>query len=48
MLDYVYGAHSVLEVGLRDLDNFFHISYLYIENFWVYVKGYACDNEVKY
>ena len=26
-------AHLVLEVGLRDLDNYFHISYLYIENF---------------
>ena len=30
-------THLVLEVGLRDLDNFFHNSYLYIENFCVYV-----------
>ena len=33
MLDCVY-THLVLEVGLRDLDNSFHISYLLIENFW--------------
>jgi len=24
-------AHLVLEVGLRDLDNSFHISYLYVQ-----------------
>ena len=34
MLGCVY-AHIVLEIGLRDLDNSFHISYLYIENFCV-------------
>ena len=28
-------AHLVLEVEMRDLDIFFHISYLYIENFWL-------------
>ena len=27
-------THLVLEVGLRDLDNSFHISYLYVEHFW--------------
>ena len=27
-------AHLVLKIGLRDLDNFYHISYLYIENLW--------------
>ena len=32
MLGCVY-VHLVLEVELRDLDNFFHISYLNIENF---------------
>ena len=31
MLGCVY-AHSVLEVGMHDLDNFFQISYLRIEN----------------
>ena len=31
MLGCVY-AYLVLEVGLRDLDNFLHISYLYIEH----------------
>ena len=31
MLGYIY-TYLVLEVGLRDLDNSFHISYLYIEN----------------
>ena len=34
MLGCVY-AHLELKVGLRDLDKSFHISYLYIENFWV-------------
>ena len=34
MLGCIY-AHLVLEVGLSDLDKTFHISYLYIENFWV-------------
>ena len=33
MLGCIYD-HLVLEVGLRDLDNSFHISYLYVENFW--------------
>ena len=27
-------AYLVLEVGLRDLDKSFHISYLYMEHFW--------------
>ena len=34
MLGCIY-AHLVLEIGVRDLDNSFHISYLYIENFCV-------------
>ena len=34
MLGCIYG-HLVLEVGLCDFDNSFHISCLYIENFWV-------------
>ena len=33
MLGCIY-AYLVLKVGLRDFDNSFHISYLYIENFW--------------
>ena len=32
MLGCIY-AYLVLEVGPRDLDKSFHISYLYIENF---------------
>ena len=28
-------AHLALEVGMRDLNNSLHISYLYIENFWL-------------
>ena len=34
MLGCIY-AHLVLEIGVRDLDNSFHISYLYIKNFQV-------------
>ena len=34
LLGCIY-AHLVLEVGLRDLDNSFHISYLYIENVYI-------------
>ena len=34
MLGCIY-AYLVLEVWLRDLDKSFHISYLYIENFWI-------------
>ena len=33
MLDCIY-AHLLLQVGLRDLDKYLHISYLYIENFY--------------
>ena len=29
-------AHLVLEVGLRDWKKSLHISYLYIENLWLY------------
>ena len=36
MLGCVY-AYLLLEVGLRDLDKSFHISYLYIENFWIHL-----------
>ena len=36
MLRCIY-AHLVLEVGQRNLDNSFHISYISIENFWFFV-----------
>ena len=34
MLNCVY-AHLVLDVGLHNLDNFFHISYHYMEDFYL-------------
>ena len=39
MLRCIY-AHLVLEVGQRNLDNSFHISYISIENFWIFVISY--------
>ena len=41
MLGYVY-AHLVLEVGLRDLDKSFYISYLNIETLWHFVRLPVC------
>ena len=41
MLGCIY-ALLVLEVGLRDLDKSFHISYLCIENFWLDVSEIIC------
>ena len=37
MLGCIY-ANLVVEVGMRDLENSFHISYLYIEHFWFSIK----------
>ena len=39
MLRCIY-AHLVLEVGQGNLDNSFHISYISIENFWIFVISY--------
>ena len=36
MLDCIY-AHLLLEIGMRDQNNSFQISYLYVENFWEFV-----------